>query len=46
LQAALLIGLLNDPDAERKFYGSLEARLPELAETIEKKIASLPPAKN
>jgi TolA-binding protein len=46
LQAAPLVGLLNNPDAERKFYVSLKVLLPQLAETIEKKIAALPPGKN
>jgi TolA-binding protein len=46
LQAAPLIGLLNDSGAERKFYGDLETRLPELTQTVEKKIAGLPPEKN
>jgi TolA-binding protein len=46
LQAAPLVGLLNNPDAERKFYGSLKKCLPQLANTIDKKIAALPPAQN
>jgi TolA-binding protein len=48
LQAAPLVGRgrLNDPDAERKFYGSLKEVLPQLADLIEKKVAALPPAKN
>ena len=44
LQAAPLIGLLNDPKAERNFYVRLETKLPQLADMIEKKIAALPPA--
>jgi TolA-binding protein len=46
LQAAPLVGILNDPNAERKFYGRLQAKLPQLAAGIEKKIAALPPGKN
>ncbi|HEY1490539.1 MAG TPA: tetratricopeptide repeat protein, partial [Verrucomicrobiae bacterium] len=46
LQAAPLVGLLNNPDAERKFYNNLKKRLPQLADTIEKKIAALPPGQN
>ena len=46
LQAAPLVGMLNDPNAERKFYGRLEQKLPQLVESIEKKIAALPPGKN
>jgi hypothetical protein len=38
--------MLNDPNAERKFYGRLEQKLPQLVESIEKKIAALPPGKN
>jgi len=47
LQAAPLVGRgrLNDPDAERKFYGSLKEVLPQLADLIERKIAALPPEK-
>jgi TolA-binding protein len=46
LQAAPLVGMLNDADAERKFYGNLKRLLPQMAETIEKKIDALPPGKN
>lgn len=46
LQAAPLVGLLNDPDAERKFYGTLKKWLPQLADTIDKKIAALSAAPN
>jgi TolA-binding protein len=46
LQAAPLVGLLNNPAAERNFYGSLKALLPQLAESLEKKIAALPPGAN
>jgi TolA-binding protein len=46
LQAAPLVGLLNNLDAERKFYGSLKKCLPQLADSIDKKIASLSPAQN
>lgn len=44
LRAAPLVGSLNNPDAERKFYGTLKKCLPQLADTIDKKIAALPPA--
>jgi TolA-binding protein len=46
LQAAPLIGLLNNAEAERKFYGSLKTLLPPMAEIIDKKLAALPPPKN
>lgn len=46
LQAAPLVGLLNDPDTERIFYGNLKKCLPQLADSIDKKIAALPPAQN
>jgi tetratricopeptide (TPR) repeat protein len=46
LQAAPLIGMLDDPDAERKFYRQLAKLLPSLADLAEKKIAALPPEKN
>jgi outer membrane protein assembly factor BamD (BamD/ComL family) len=46
LQAAPLVGRLNDPDAERAFYGSLKGVLPQLTDLIEKKVAALPPEKN
>jgi TolA-binding protein len=45
LQAAPLIGLLNNPHAERNFYIRLETRLPQLTDSIDKKIAALPPEK-
>jgi outer membrane protein assembly factor BamD (BamD/ComL family) len=45
LQAAPLVGMLDDADAERKFYQDLEGMLPQLADAIEKKIAALPPGK-
>ena len=45
LQAAPLIGLLNDPKTERNFYVRLETKLPQLTDMIEKKIAVLPPEK-
>ena len=41
LQAAPLVGLLNDTDAEIKFYGSLKQELPQLTGTVEKKLAVL-----
>jgi outer membrane protein assembly factor BamD (BamD/ComL family) len=46
LQAAPLVGLLNSPGAEQKFYDSLKKSLPQLAGSIGKKIAALAPAKN
>jgi TolA-binding protein len=46
LQAAPLVGLLNNPDAERNFYESLKGLLPQLADSIGKKIDALPPPKN
>jgi outer membrane protein assembly factor BamD (BamD/ComL family) len=45
LQAAPLVGMLDDADAEREFYRDLEGMLPQLADAIEKKIAALPPGK-
>jgi TolA-binding protein len=44
-QAAPLIGLLNNPNAERNFFIRLKTRLPQLADSINKKIAALPPEK-
>jgi TolA-binding protein len=46
LQAAPLVGMLNNPDAERKFYGRLKKWLPQLADSIDVKITALPPAQN
>jgi hypothetical protein len=46
LLAAPLVGRINDPDAERAFYGSLKGVLPQLTDLIEKKVAALLPAKN
>jgi len=46
LQAAPLVGLLNDPKAQRRFYERLKQKLPQLAESLDKKIAALPPVKN
>jgi TolA-binding protein len=46
MQAAPLVGLLDDTEAERKFYRRLEKLLPSLADLAEKKIAALPPEKN
>jgi TolA-binding protein len=46
LHAAPLVGMLNDVKAEKLFYKSLETALPQLADSIEKKIAALPPDKN
>jgi TolA-binding protein len=46
LQAAPLVGMLNNPDAERKFYGRLKKWLPQLADSIDIKITTLPPAQN
>jgi TolA-binding protein len=46
MSAALLIGLLNNPDAENKFYLRLETKLPQLTAAIEKKRAALSPQKN
>jgi TolA-binding protein len=45
LQAAPLIELLDDTGTERRFYENLERTLPQLADSIEKKIAALPPEK-
>jgi TolA-binding protein len=45
LQAAPLIELLNDIKTEKSFYINLEIQLPQLADSIEKKIAALPPEK-
>jgi hypothetical protein len=45
LQAAPLIELLNDIETEKRFYINLETRLPQLADSIGKKIAALPPEK-
>ena len=46
LRAARLVGLLNQPGAEIKFYERLKMLLPQLANGIEKKIAALPVGKN
>jgi TolA-binding protein len=46
LQAAPLVGMLNDPKKEMEFYKSLEQKLPQLTDSLEKKIAALPPGKN
>jgi TolA-binding protein len=46
LQGAPLVGMLNDPEAEKLFYKRLERMLPQLTDSIEKKIAALPPGKN
>jgi TolA-binding protein len=46
LQAAPLVGMLNDPKKEMDFYKSLERRLPQLTDSLEKKIAALPTGKN
>ena len=46
LQAAPLVGLLNDYATETNFYGRLKLKLPQLADQIDKKIAALPVAKN
>jgi TolA-binding protein len=46
LQAAPLVGLLNDPKVERNFYVRLETKLPQLTDMIEKKIAALPAAQH
>jgi TolA-binding protein len=45
LQAAPLIELLDDVGAEKRFYTNLKTRLPQLADSIGKKIAALPPEK-
>ncbi len=45
LQAAPLVGILNNADAERKFYGSLKKLLPQLADSIDRKIGALSPSK-
>ncbi len=45
LQAAPLVGMLNNAEAERKFYVSLKRLLPQLADSIDRKIAALPPPK-
>jgi len=41
MQAAPLIGLLDNFETETNFYGQLKAQLPQLAEQIDKKIAAL-----
>jgi len=46
LQAAPLVGMRNNSDTERNFYISLKKCLPQLADSIDKKIAALPPAQN
>jgi TolA-binding protein len=46
LQGAPLVGMLNDSEAEKLFYKSLERVLPQLTDSIEKKIAALPPEKS
>jgi tetratricopeptide (TPR) repeat protein len=46
LQAAPLVGRLNDLDAEKNFYGSLKEMLPQLTDLIDKKVAALLPKKN
>jgi hypothetical protein len=46
LQAAPLVGILNNPAAEKKFYLNLKKWLPQLADSIDKKITALPPAQN
>jgi tetratricopeptide (TPR) repeat protein len=43
LRAAPLVGRLNDLKAERAFYGSMKEALPQLSDSIDKKIAALPP---
>ena len=45
LQAAPLVGMLNDQEAEKLFYKHLERMLPQLTDSIEKKIAALSPGK-
>jgi TolA-binding protein len=45
LQAAPLVGRLNNLNAERKFYVSLKDALPQLSGLIDKKLAALPPEK-
>jgi len=45
LQAAPLVGRLNQPESERKFYEQLKAQLPQLAAAIDKKISTLSPEK-
>lgn len=46
MRAAPLVGLLNTADAQRDFYNKLQAKLPPLAEVIQKKIDALPAKKN
>jgi TolA-binding protein len=46
MQAARLVGLLNTVEAQRNFYKKLQAKLPPLAEAIQKKIDALPAEKN
>ncbi len=46
LQAALLVGLLNQPQTEKLFYVRLKTLLPQLSSAIEKKISALPAEKN
>ncbi|MEY4918078.1 MAG: hypothetical protein RL616_1991 [Verrucomicrobiota bacterium] len=46
LQAASLVGLLNQPGAEKKFYERLKTLLPQLSVAVKKKLAALPGEKN
>ena len=46
LQAAPLVGILYDAARQKKFYADLAGVLPQLKETLEKKIAALPPGQN
>ena len=46
LRAALLIGLLDSPAAEKIFYARLKKLLPQLAAQVDKKVAALSPEKN
>lgn len=46
LQAAPLVGKLNQPAAQKKFYERLKTLLPQIASDIDKKIAALAVEKN
>jgi len=46
LRAAPLIAQFDGVAAQRKFYASLQAKLPSLKEAVQKKLDALPPEKN
>jgi hypothetical protein len=46
LHAAPLVGLLNNATTEILFYKDLESALPQLTDSMEKKIAALSADKN